>query len=197
MFKRGFDLICSALGLIVLSPLFAWAALWVKMDSPGTVFFRQVRVGQQGVLFRIHKFRTMGMNSEKQGSLTVGSDVRITRSGQFLRKSKIDELPQLIDVFLGKMSLVGPRPEVQEYMDAYPADVREKVLSVRPGITDMASIEMIDENAILGGYEDTHRAYIEVILPIKQRYYLEYVENHGVFRDIGIILLTLKKIVTR
>ena len=197
MAKRLFDVFASLVGLVLLTPVFVLIALWIKADSTGPVFFRQVRVGFHGVPFRIHKFRTMRVDAEESGRLTVGADSRITRSGRFLRKTKIDELPQLIDVFLGKMSLVGPRPEVQEFIDCYPEDVREKVLSVRPGITDKASIEMIDENEILADYDDARQAYIDVVLPIKQAYYLEYVDSQSFFSDLRLIFLTVIKIVTR
>lgn len=181
----------------MLSPLFLVIAVWIKLDSKGPVFFRQVRVGRNGKPFRIHKFRTMGVNSESVGRLTVGNDSRVTRSGHFLRKSKIDELPQLIDVVVGNMSLVGPRPEVQEFIDCYPSEVRREVLSVRPGITDLASIEMVDENEILAKYTDSRKAYIEQILPIKQQYYVDYVRNNSLFEDINIIFKTIYKIVNR
>lgn len=197
MLKRSFDVVCAAAGLVVLSPVLVLVAAWIKLDSPGPVFYRQVRVGRYGVPFRIHKFRTMTVNAEKAGRLTVGADNRITSSGQFLRKYKIDELPQLIDVVLGEMSLVGPRPEVQEFIDCYPADVRDKVLSVRPGITDRASIEMVDENELLAAYENPRQAYIDIVLPIKQKYYLAYVDEQGLINDISIIFATLKKIVLR
>ncbi|UDN25721.1 sugar transferase [Aeromonas caviae] len=197
MAKRLFDMVCALIGLVVLSPLFLVIAVWIKLDSKGPVFFRQVRVGRNGKPFRIHKFRTMGVNSESVGRLTVGNDSRVTRSGHFLRKSKIDELPQLIDVVVGNMSLVGPRPEVQEFIDCYPSEVRREVLSVRPGITDLASIEMVDENEILAKYTDSRKAYIEQILPIKQQYYVDYVRNNTLFEDISIIFKTIYKIVNR
>lgn len=197
MLKRSFDLLASAIGLVILAPFFVVIALWIKSDSRGPVFFRQVRVGRFGIPFKIHKFRTMSTNSEALGRLTVGADARITSSGHFLRKTKIDELPQLIDVFIGKMSLVGPRPEVQEFIDFYPLEVKNKVLSVRPGITDKASIEMVDENEILSKYTDARQAYIDVILPIKQKFYLEYVEKNNFILDIKIIFSTFYKIVKR
>lgn len=197
MLKRSFDLLASAIGLVILAPFFVVIALWIKSDSKGPVFFRQVRVGRFGIPFKIHKFRTMSTNSEALGRLTVGADARITSSGHFLRKTKIDELPQLIDVFIGKMSLVGPRPEVQEFIDCYPVGVKNKVLSVRPGITDKASIEMVDENEILSKYTDARQAYIDVILPIKQKFYLEYVETNNLILDIKIIFSTFYKIVKR
>lgn len=197
MLKRGFDLLLSALGLLILLPILVFIAIWIKLDSPGPVFFRQRRVGRYGIPFRIHKFRTMRVDSEAAGRLTVGDDSRITRSGRFLRKFKLDELPQLIDVLIGKMSLVGPRPEVQEFIDCYPDQIREKVLSVRPGITDRASIEMVDENQMLAKYDDVPRAYVEVILPIKQKYYLEYVDKQNLLLDIALIFRTIRKIVSR
>lgn len=195
--KRLFDIFCSVIGLVVLLPWFLIIALWIKLDSKGPVFFRQTRVGRFGQPFLIHKFRTMRVNSECEGRLTVGLDSRITRSGHFLRKFKLDELPQLIDVLFGYMSLVGPRPEVQEFIDCYPKDVRAKVLSVRPGITDRASIEMVDENEILSQYTDSTQAYIDVILPLKQQYYIEYVDSYGVVTDIKIIFETILKIIKR
>ena len=197
MTKRLFDVVASFFGLLILTPVFALIAVWIKLDSAGPFFFRQERVGLFGVPFKIHKFRTMRVDAEKSGRLTVGADSRITRSGHFLRKTKIDELPQLIDVLLGRMSLVGPRPEVQEFIDCYPAEVREKVLSVRPGITDKASIEMVDENEILAKYDDARQAYIDIILPIKQAYYVEYVDSQSLLLDFKLIILTLKKIITR
>jgi lipopolysaccharide/colanic/teichoic acid biosynthesis glycosyltransferase len=139
----------------------------------------------------------MVVDLETSGRLTVGNDTRITKSGRFLRKSKLDELPQLLDVFLGKMSLVGPRPEVKEFIDEYPEKVRKEVLSVRPGITDLASIEMIDENEIIARYDNPRQAYIEIILPIKQKYYVDYVQSQSLWLDMKIIFMTFKKIIFR
>lgn len=197
MTKRLFDLIMSILGLVFLLPVLIVLSIWIKLDSHGPVFFRQVRVGLEGRLFKIHKFRTMYVNSEAKGRLTVGRDARVTCIGHYLRKYKIDELPQLMDVFLGRMSLVGPRPEVEEFMNEYADNIRQKILSVRPGITDLASIEMVDENEILSEYSDYHRAYIEIIMPIKEKYYLAYVKENNLILDIKIIILTLKKIIFR
>jgi lipopolysaccharide/colanic/teichoic acid biosynthesis glycosyltransferase len=197
MLKRSFDLLASTIGLVILIPFFIVIALWIKSDSKGPVFFRQLRVGRLGIPFKIHKFRTMKVDSESTGRLTVGADVRITPSGHFLRKTKVDELPQLIDVLIGKMSLVGPRPEVEEFINYYPLDIKDKVLSVRPGITDKASIEMVDENEILAGYQNSRQAYIDIILPIKQKYYVEYVDMNNFWFDIKIIFLTLSKIIKR
>jgi lipopolysaccharide/colanic/teichoic acid biosynthesis glycosyltransferase len=191
MAKRLFDLLASGLGLLVLAPVFLVLALWIKLDSIGPVFFRQERVGQYGRLFRIHKFRTMVIEAERRGlQITVGADARVTRVGHWLRKYKLDELPQLLDVWLGHMSLVGPRPEVQRYVACYPADLRTVVLSVRPGITDRASIEFKDENEILGNAVDPHTAYMNEVLPIKLRYYVEYVNTRSFWGDISLIFKT-------
>mgnify|MGYP006413699971 FL=1 len=195
--KRLFDLLFSFFGLVLLTPFYVYIALWIKLDSKGSIFFRQERVGLKGVIFKIHKFRTMKLSSEDQGRLTIGNDSRITKSGEFLRKYKIDELPQLIDVFIGKMSLVGPRPEVREFIEEYPLKIKDKILSIRPGITDMASIRMVNENDILGKYKDPRQAYIDIVLPIKQKHYLDYVNNHNIWLDLKIIFLTLKKIIDR
>lgn len=196
MAKRLFDWLASGLGLLVLSPVLLALALWIKLDSPGPVFFRQERMGKGCHVFRIHKFRTMVTDAELLGlQITVGADARVTRVGQWLRKYKLDELPQLLDVWLGHMSLVGPRPEVPRYVACYPADVRDIVLSVRPGITDRASIEYKDENEVLGCAADPHDAYINEVLPIKLRYCVEYVENRSFMGDLAIIFATLRAIV--
>jgi len=195
--KRAFDLVAAGLGLVALSPLLLALALWIKLDSPGPVFFRQTRVGRFGQPFGIHKFRTMVVDAERQGQLTVGADARVTRAGRFLRKSKCDELPQLIDVLQGTMSLVGPRPEVPKYVAHYPAAVRDKVLALRPGITDWASIKMIDENEILGAAADPERAYIEQVLPEKLGYYTRYADSHTLAEDLRIIFATLARIASR
>lgn len=196
MSKRAFDLLASSLGLFVLMPLLVVLAIWIKLDSVGPVFFRQERVGMGGKTFRIHKFRTMVTDAEKRGlQITVGADARVTRVGQWLRKYKLDELPQLLDVWLGHMSLVGPRPEVPRYVSCYPTDVRSLVLSVRPGITDKASIEFKDENLILGRAADPDKAYVEEVLPIKLKYYVEYIENNSLPGDIKLIIRTLAALI--
>jgi lipopolysaccharide/colanic/teichoic acid biosynthesis glycosyltransferase len=196
MLKRWFDILISSLGLFGLAPFLGVVAILVKLDSFGPVFFRQERVGQFGQLFRIHKFRTMVTDAEHRGlQITVGADTRVTRVGQWLRKYKLDELPQLLDVWLGHMSLVGPRPEVPRYVACYPADVRELVLSVRPGITDRASIEFKDENEILGRATDPHLAYVNEVLPIKLAYYVAYVRGRSFGGDISIIFATLRALV--
>jgi lipopolysaccharide/colanic/teichoic acid biosynthesis glycosyltransferase len=196
MVKRLFDWFVSGVGLLILAPLLLILAAWIKLDSPGPVFFRQERVGLRGRLFRIHKFRTMVTDAERRGlQITVGADARVTRVGQWLRKYKLDELPQLFDVWLGYMSLVGPRPEVPRYVACYPAKVRDVVLSVRPGITDRASIEFKDENLILGRATDPDKAYVEEVLPIKLKYYVEYVENNSVLGDVKLIISTFAALI--
>ncbi len=195
--KRIFDLLSSSIGLVVLSPILIMITIWIKVDSKGPIFFRQKRVGQYNQYFYIHKFRSMNTGSEQRGQLTVGNDPRITNSGKFIRKYKLDELAQLIDVIQGKMSLVGPRPEVPQFINKYPDDVRNKILSVKPGITDLASIEMIDENQILSKYKDPHQAYIDIIMPIKAKYYLEYIDNKSFLYDLIIIFKTIYKVVLR
>lgn len=196
MSKRLFDVLMSSLGLLALGPLLILIALAVKLDSPGPVFFRQERVGRFGVPFRIHKFRTMRHDPEGNGlQITVGADRRITQVGQFLRASKLDELPQLIDVWQGAMSLVGPRPEVPRYVAHYPAALRDKVLSVRPGITDIASIEYRDESAVLARAADPERAYIDEVLPHKLALAASYVDQASVWLDIKLILRTIGAIV--
>jgi lipopolysaccharide/colanic/teichoic acid biosynthesis glycosyltransferase len=196
MAKRLFDLVASGLGLLLLSPMLLAIALAIKLESPGPVFFRQERVGRFGKTFRIHKFRTMVTDAERRGlQITVGADASVTRVGGVLRKYKHDELAQLIDVFVGDMSLVGPRPEVPRYVACYPADVRAIVLSVPPGITDWASIEFKEENAMLGGAVDAERVYVEEILPVKLGYYVRYVRERSFMMDVRIILATLAAVV--
>lgn len=197
MFKRFTDIVASALGLLFLALPFAAMAAWIKLDSRGPVFFRQVRVGRFGVGFRIFKFRTMQIDAERTGmQLTVGADVRITRVGVFLRRYKLDELPQLLNVLTGDMSMVGPRPEVPRYVATYPPEVRDIVLSVRPGITDLASIAFRNENQLLSKSVDPERTYVEEIIPIKLRYYLEYVSNRSAMLDLKIALLTLRAVIS-
>ena len=193
--KRFFDFISSFFGLIILSPIIILIMLWIKRDSDGPVFFLQKRVGLHGKLFNIFKFRTMIPNAENKGlKVTVGSDPRITKSGHFLRKTKLDELPQLLNVLLGQMSIVGPRPEVPEFMNEYSTEIRTKILSVRPGITDLASIEFTNEAEILAGSLEPKKKYIDDVMPIKAKFYMDYVDNNNFFSDMKIILLTFKKI---
>jgi lipopolysaccharide/colanic/teichoic acid biosynthesis glycosyltransferase len=196
--KRLFDVIVAVLGLLLLSPLLVGIALWIKLDSPGPVFFRQERVGRGGALFRIHKFRSMRADAPHAGpQLTVGADPRITRAGQVLRRTKLDELPQLIDVLAGSMSLVGPRPEVPRYVALYPAALRDKVLSVRPGITDPASIEYRDESALLARAADPERVYIEQVMPAKLRCAASYVDRMSLANDVRLIGATLRSLWAR
>ena len=193
MAKRIFDLVAASLGLVLLSPLLLGIALWVRFDSPGPALYRQQRVGRFGRLFRIHKFRTMSQDrSTDSMQITVGADPRITRAGKFLRRTKLDELPQLWDVLVGDMSLVGPRPEVPKYVALYPDALRDKVLSVRPGITDRASIEYREENELLARAVDPERTYIEVVMPAKLRYAAEYVDRRSMWSDLRLIGATVQ-----
>ena len=188
--KRLFDIVASGLGLIVLSPLFLILAIWIKLDSNGPVFYRQVRVGYKNKDFRIFKFRSMRVGADKGSLVTIGGhDPRVTRSGYFIRKFKLDELPQLINVFIGDMSLVGPRPEVRHYVDYWTPE-QMHVLNVRPGITDPASIKFRNENELMEKAEDPEKYYIEVIMQEKIKLYLEYVEKHSFFYDLGLIFKT-------
>ena len=190
--KRAFDLLVGGAGLLLAAPLMLALALWVKADSPGPALFRQQRVGQGGRMFNILKFRTMRVGGDGQGpAVTAAGDARITRAGAWLRRTKLDELPQLLNVLRGEMSLVGPRPEVPRYMALYEPAVRERILSVRPGITDLAALEFRDEERLLAAAPDVERAYVEQILPVKQRYYLDYVARHSVGGDVRILLNTL------
>ena len=194
MIKRVFDLTMATFGVLFLSPLLAAIAIWIRLDSPGPVLFRQVRVGRHGQLFDILKFRTMSVQPAPQRLLTVGHDARVTRAGHFLRKYKLDELPQLFNVVQGTMSLVGPRPEVPRYVACYPPRERDLVLSVRPGVTDWASILYRDESTILGQAQDPEQAYIDAILPAKLEYYLRYVRERSFWVDLLIIFRTLRAI---
>ena len=192
---RFFDFVLSLVGLVILAPIFIVLAVWIKIDSMGPVFYKQIRVGQNGKDFGLFKFRSMVVDADKKGLITVGGrDPRITRSGYFIRKYKLDELPQLINVLVGDMSLVGPRPEVKKYVELY-TDEQQKVLSVKPGITDYASIEYMDENEILGKSNDPEKTYIEEIMPEKIKYNMKYIQNKNVSEYFKIIFLTLLKIV--
>lgn len=195
--KRLFDIIASGLGLIVLSPLFAVLAVWIKADSPGPVFYRQTRVGRGNRDFRLYKFRSMRPDSDKLGLITVGAhDPRVTRSGYYIRKYKLDEFPQLINVFVGDMSLVGPRPEVRKYVDMYTPE-QMRVLSVRPGITSLASIRYRNENDILAAAPDPDRCYIEQVMPDKLAIDLEYVDRATFWNDIKLIFSTFREIIVK
>jgi lipopolysaccharide/colanic/teichoic acid biosynthesis glycosyltransferase len=190
--KRCFDGLGAALGLALLLLPGLLVALAIRLDSPGPVFFRQTRVGRGGRLFRIHKFRTMRPDTEGLGQLTVGADARITRVGAFLRAHRLDELPQLIDVLRGDMSLVGPRPEVPRYVAVYPAALRDRVLAVRPGITDPASLQFRDEAALLAAAADPEREYVEVILPAKLAAAAAYADRASLWTDLTVVLRSLK-----
>ena len=195
--KRFFDLIVSGLGLLVLSPLFLVLAVWIKCDSSGPVFYRQVRVGRNNRDFRLYKFRSMRVGSDKKGLITIGGhDPRVTRSGYYIRRYKLDELPQLINVFVGDMSLVGPRPEVRKYVDLYTPE-QMHVLDVRPGITDLASIRYRNENELLEQADDPDRYYVDVIMQDKLRINLEYVADHSFLKDIQLIGMTFRAIVSK
>lgn len=195
--KRIFDIIASGFGLLILSPLMLIVAIWIKLDSPGPVFYRQIRVGRYGTDFRIFKFRSMRIGSDKGSLITVGGhDARITRSGYFIRKTKIDELPQLINVFIGDMSLVGPRPEVRHYVDYWTKE-QLHVLDVRPGITDPASIRYRNENELLEQAKDPEKYYIEVIMQDKLKLYLQYVAEQSFWYDIKLIFQTFHTIIAK
>ena len=194
--KRLFDIVASTLGLLILSPVFIIVAIWIKLDSPGPVFYRQTRVGRHNKDFRIFKFRSMRVGSDKGSLVTIGGrDPRVTRSGYFIRKFKIDEIPQLINVFKGDMSLVGPRPEVRHYVNYWTPE-QMRVLDVRPGITDPASIRFRNENEMLEKADDPERYYIDVIMQEKIKLYLDYVEKSSFWYDVKLIFLTFKVIIT-
>jgi len=193
-----FDVAVAACGLLVLAPLLVALAVWIRLDSPGPALFRQERVGRSGKAFRIHKFRTMHEAAPGAGpAITVGADPRITRAGAFLRRHKLDELPQLIDVLRGDMSVVGPRPEVPRYVATYPPALRIKVLSVRPGITDPASLQFRDESALLARAADPEREYREVVLPQKLRLAADYVDTASLGGDLRLIAATLRALWSR
>ena len=195
--KRLFDIVASGLGLLVLSPLFLILAIWIKLDSKGPVFYKQIRVGRNNNDFQLFKFRSMRVGSDKKGLITVGErDPRITRSGYFIRKYKLDEFPQLINVFIGDMSLVGPRPEVRKYVEMYTPE-QMHVLDVRPGITDMASILYRNENELLEKADDPDKFYVEVVMQDKLRINLEYVAKHSFWFDIKLIFKTFWAIVSK
>lgn len=195
MMKRLFDIVASACGLILLSPLFFIVSVWIKLDSIGPVFYRQVRVGRYNKDFKIFKFRTMMVGADKGSLVTIGGrDPRVTRIGYYLRKFKIDELPQLINVFIGDMSLVGPRPEVRHYVNYWTSE-QLHVLDVRPGITDPASIKFRNENELMESAEDPESFYINVIMQEKLKLYLEYVHIASFWYDIKLIFKTIYTVV--
>lgn len=190
MVKRIFDIISSLFGLILLLPVFLVAGILVKLTTKGPILFTQIRVGKKNKDFKIYKFRTMKANSDKSGLLTVGGkDSRITKIGYYLRKSKIDELPQLINVLIGDMSFVGPRPEVRKFVNLY-SEKQKKVLEVRPGITDLASIEFRNENEILAQQKKPNEYYIDVIMPHKLQINLNYIKERNLLKDFEVIFKT-------
>lgn len=194
---RFFDFIFSLMGIVVLMPVFIILYIAIRLESPGGGIYKQQRVGRYGKDFYLYKFRSMRTGADKQGLITVGGrDPRITRIGYFIRKYKLDELPQLFNVLKGDMSLVGPRPEVRKYVDLY-TEEQKRVLSVRPGITDYASIEYVDENVILGASENPDKTYIEEIMPDKIRYNMKYINNRSVVEYFKVIFLTIMSIVGR
>ena len=198
MAKRAFDLLVASVGLVLLAPLLAAIALAIRLDSRGPVLFRQQRVGRHGVPFAIHKFRTMVADAAARGpALTIGDDARITRVGRFLRARRLDELPQLIDVLKGDMSLVGPRPELPRYVARYPAGLRERVLAVRPGLTDPASLAFLDESERLARAADPEREYVEVLLPAKLQAAADYAERASLGSDLYILWGTLRRLLGR
>jgi lipopolysaccharide/colanic/teichoic acid biosynthesis glycosyltransferase len=191
MAKTSLDLIVSIIGLIVLAPFFILIGLLIKIDSRGSVFYKQERVGLNGKLFKLFKFRTMRVDADKAGAITIGErDPRITSIGFYLRKYKLDELPQLINVLVRDMSLVGPRPELKKFVDLYEG-VQRKVITVRPGITDYASIKFRNENELLAGKEDPIQYYISEIMPVKLKLNLKYINDQSFWLDVKIIFKTI------
>jgi lipopolysaccharide/colanic/teichoic acid biosynthesis glycosyltransferase len=192
--KRVFDIFFSAIGLVIIAPILIVLSIMIKLESGGGVFYKQIRIGKNMMPFKLFKFRTMYANADKKGLLTVGDkDNRITRVGYYLRKYKLDELPQLINVFFGDMSFVGPRPEVEKYVKLYTPE-QQKVLSVRPGITDWASIKYVNESELLARSSEPEKTYINEIMPAKLALNLAYVNQNNVLIDIKIILYTFKAI---
>jgi len=197
MSKRIFDLLFSVISLIILSPLFFFISILVKLDSQGPIFFKQIRIGHKGKKFHVYKFRTMIKEAEKTGErLTSNNDTRITKIGRLLRKYKIDEFPQLINVFKGEMSFVGPRPELPEYVEVFRNDY-DYILKVKPGITDFASIKFRDESKLIKNGENAEYIYINKILPQKIKLYKKYVKNNSLKLDIYLIILTIFYIIKK
>lgn len=198
MAKRAFDLIGASVALLLLALPMALIALWIRLDSPGPALYRQERVGRGGRIFRIRKFRTMAADADRRGPpLTIGADPRITRAGAWLRRTRLDELPQLLDVLAGHMSLVGPRPEVPRYVAHYPAALRARALALKPGITSPAALAYLDESARLARAADPEREYIEVILPHKLQLAADYAERATLWSDLRVLLCTLRRMAAR
>jgi lipopolysaccharide/colanic/teichoic acid biosynthesis glycosyltransferase len=194
MAKRCLDLLLALIGLVLLFPIFLLIALWIKTDSGGPILFRQERVGRGGIPFLILKFRTMSPGAEDQ-VLTIGSNGRVTRVGRFLRKHKLDELPQLLNVVLGEMSLVGPRPEVREYFKLYPADAQRTMIRFRPGVTGPGLLLLFNESAFLSHSADPHQTYVSKLIPIKARFIMQYAAHNSIIGDLSLIFCTLLKVV--
>ena len=195
MLKRIFDITLSLILLSIFFPFGLLISVWILIESSGGVFYKQVRIGHKGIPFKMFKFRSMRQNSDKLGQLTVGMrDPRITRSGYFIRKYKLDEFPQFINVLKGDMSIVGPRPEVKEFVDLY-TDEQRKILNVKPGITDYASLEYFKENELLGLSDDPRKTYIDEIMPAKIELNMKYIQHPGLLNDIKIMWRTFLKIV--
>jgi len=192
--KRIFDFTASLLVLLLLSPLFIIIGLWIVLDSKGGMFYKQIRIGKNQKQFGLYKFRSMATGSDKSGQITIGNDSRITKVGRFIRKYKIDELPQLINILKGEMSVVGPRPEVKKYVDLYNKE-QQQVLTVLPGLSDYASIEYFDEQTILGKAENPDKEYIEIVMPAKLNLNLKYISEKSILTDLKIIFKTLGKII--
>jgi lipopolysaccharide/colanic/teichoic acid biosynthesis glycosyltransferase len=198
MLKRVFDIVFALCALLISVPVLLAAALWIKLDSRGPILFRQERVGLRGGTFAIYKFRTMRVGAAEEGpQITVESDLRITRAGVFLRKYKLDELPQFVNVLVGDMSVVGPRPEVSRYIALYPREARDLILSVRPGITDLASIAYRDEGAVLAAAEDPEELYVREILPAKLEHCCQYVRKRSLWLDLVIVWRTARVVLSR
>ena len=192
--KRLFDFFSALFALILFSPLLLIIAIWIMVDSRGGVFYKQIRVGKNQKEFGLLKFRSMRPNSDKAGQLTIGNDSRVTKVGAFLRKYKLDEIPQLINILKGELSVVGPRPEVPKYVNMYSKE-QLKVLEALPGLTDYASIEYLNEQAVLGAAEDPEKAYIEEVMPAKLRLNLKYIHERSFWLDIKLIFKTIGKII--
>lgn len=189
-FKRISDIVASVVVLILLSPLFLLVSVWILLDSPGGLIYKQERVGKHGQNFQLLKFRSMRTGADEEGQITIGNDARVTRSGRFIRRFKIDEFPQLINVIKGEMSVVGPRPEVPKYVKMY-SDQQRKVLDVQPGLTDLATIEFINEQEKLGESKDPESLYINHIMPAKLALNIEYIQNRSFLNDLSIIFKTI------
>ncbi len=193
--KRAFDILVSLIILSLFLPIGIVMSIWIFMESRGGVFYQQERIGKNGISFKMLKFRSMRKDADKAGKLTVGMrDPRITNSGYFLRKFKLDEFPQFINVLKGEMSIVGPRPEVKEFVDLYSEDQRQ-ILNVKPGITDYASVEYFNENELLGNSEDPHKTYVEVIMPTKIEMNKKYLERPTIGTDLKIMWATFKRMI--